>query len=198
MSGKLSACSSAQKLQKTTTIQICASLAHLPVQYLGEPYCLLQARDIQHKQPPQKRKPDVPPLPALPCKVPEGSEALQAAPCGWKAGWSLSRHLRQQPVWDMMSNGIGCHTRTSIKGKASMLGCASAQFQVWKGMSSKPNQLALNWPVNPIHYSKNLLIIFSICLLFRSFYYQRCDHPDFAWEVTDISIKWRIKRKNKV
>lgn len=80
----------------------------------------------------QKRKPDITLLPALPPKVLKRSVALQAAPCGWSAGWSLSRHLRQQPVWDLMSNI--CQTRTDIKGEASMLCCLTAQLQVWKGM----------------------------------------------------------------
>lgn len=94
----------------------CASLAHLPVQYLGQPYCMLQARDTQHEQSHVRKGSQIfPLLPALPSKVLKGS---------------LSRHLK--PVWDMMSNI--CHTRTDKKGEALMLRCVSAQLQVWKGM----------------------------------------------------------------
>lgn len=55
ISGKLPACSSAQMLQESITIQICAPLKHLPVQYVGQPYCMLQARDVWYEKPPVRK-----------------------------------------------------------------------------------------------------------------------------------------------
>lgn len=114
----------------------------------------------------QKRKPGISPVASTSSEVLKGSEAPQAAPCGWNAGWSLSRHLR--PVWDIMSNI--CHTRTDKKGEASMLHCASAQLQVWKGM------LTAVWAASPTSWNlTNLetqfitLRNFSLCSLFVFF-----------------------------
>lgn len=154
ISGKLSACSSAQKLQETTTIQICASLAHLPVQYLGQPYCMLQARDTQHEQPP----------------VSKGSQILHC--CQNSFPKCFKRPFKQHLVakmlaghspdtwgnslWGMMSNI--CPTRTD-KCPAS-----DVRRDAHRSVSSKPNQLTLNLETQSITVRN-----FSLHSLFVSF-----------------------------
>lgn len=53
MLGKLYARLSAQMLEKSITIQICASLKHL---HTGQPYGMLQAGDMWYEKPPVRKR----------------------------------------------------------------------------------------------------------------------------------------------
>lgn len=69
----------------------------------------------------------------------------------------------------------------------------SVKVDALSSVSFKAKQLRFNWKPNSLFF-KTLLMMLSICIIFRSSYFERWGYPVAAWEITDIFGGQELKK----